>query len=72
MSKYNIEHIEKLRIHELRDFARSMGVQSPTTMKKRELISKINNLLVDGRDNDNSFLKISKNNEIDFFSLLTS
>ena len=41
MEQYNIEYIEKLRIHELRDFARSVGVNSPTTMKKEQLIEEI-------------------------------
>ena len=68
MNKYNIEHIAKLRIHELRDFARSMGVSSPTTMKKEELITRINEKILNG---DNSS-KIVKNDEVDFFTLLTS
>ena len=73
MSKYNIQDIEKLRIHELRDFARTVGVSSPTTMKKDELISKINGLLIDG-DNDSikSFKHPKDDESIDFFSLLTS
>ena len=40
MSEYNLEYIQKLRIHELRDFARQVGIASPTTMKKEDLISK--------------------------------
>ena len=42
MSKYSIDYIDRLRIHELRDFAREVGVQRPTTLKKGELIDKIN------------------------------
>ena len=38
MNGYNLEYIQKLRIHELRDFARQMGIPSPTTMKKETLI----------------------------------
>ena len=41
---YNLEYIEKLRIHELRDYARKLGVSSPTTMKKEELVEKIKEL----------------------------
>jgi len=73
MIEYNIEHIEKLRIHELRDFARSMGVQSPTTMKKKDLISRINSLLKNENGNPLKTFKNSKTDDvIDFFSLLTS
>jgi len=41
MNEYSVECIDKLRIHELRDFARNVGVVSPTTMKKEELVAKI-------------------------------
>lgn len=51
MFKYNIEQIEKLRIHELRDFARSLGIHSPTTMKKTPLIDKIRELMGDNSGN---------------------
>ena len=33
------EELYKLNIHELRDIARQIGVQSPTTKKKEELVS---------------------------------
>ena len=41
MKGNSLEYIQKLRIHELRDFARQIGVSSPTTMKKEALIEKI-------------------------------
>lgn len=68
MNGFNLEYIQKLRIHELRDFARQVGVTSPTTMKKEELIEKITDLI--GKDN---VLQDTKEKEpLDFFSLLTS
>ena len=39
-----IEQIEKLGIYELRSLARSMGVQSPTSKKREELISAIKDI----------------------------
>lgn len=44
MKKY-IDELDKLRIHELRDLARKMGVQSPTTLKKEQIISSILDIL---------------------------
>lgn len=38
MSEKNRSFVENLRIHELRDFARKMGVASPTTLNKELLI----------------------------------
>lgn len=69
MNEFNIEQIEKLRIHELRDYARSVGVSSPTTLKKNELISKISEAFA-GRDLSPRVAKADE--ELDFFSLLTS
>jgi len=68
MNKYNLEYIEKLRIHELRVFARKLGVSSPTTMKKDELIAKITQIV---KDKD-AIVDGTREKEIDFFSLLTS
>ena len=36
-----ITDLEQLRIHELRDLARKMGVQAPTVLKKEEIIDEI-------------------------------
>ncbi len=36
-----ISDLEQLRIHELRDLARKMGVQAPTILKKEEIIEEI-------------------------------
>ena len=70
MNKYDLDYIEKLRIHELRDFARKLGVGSPTTMKKDELIGKILSIVGDqaGVVTDSKIVKDSK--EFDFFDLL--
>ena len=71
MKGNSLEYIQKLRIHELRDFARQIGVSSPTTMKKEALIEKIHEIL-DVNDvaviNETSPTQES----LDFFSLLTS
>lgn len=72
--EYGMEYIEKLRIHELRDFARKMGISRPTTMKKEELITKLNELL-ENKDVviDTESGKFVRNSEpIDFYSLLVS
>lgn len=69
MSEYNLEYIQKLRIHELRDFARKMGIASPTTMKKEELIDKIQEIM-DTKPVSNLGEKTGE--ALDFFSLLTS
>ena len=66
---YNLEYIEKLRIHELRDYARKLGVSSPTTMKKEELLSNILEIV------SSKGLQNTNNNEkegLDFFALLTA
>jgi len=39
-ANFNEEELYKLNIHELRDIARDIGVSSPTTKKKEELIQK--------------------------------
>lgn len=38
-------NLEMLRIHELRDLARKMGVKSPTTLKREDLIKEINKIM---------------------------
>lgn len=72
MNDFSLEYIQKLRIHELRDFARQMGVSSPTTMKKEELIDKIQSI-IGNVDENGTLASNSKNQEpLDFFALLTS
>lgn len=70
MSGYNLEYIQKLRIHELRDFARQMGVPSPTTMKKEELIEKLR-VLMSKSDNATSNEQSTMPDGLDFYTLLT-
>ncbi|MBQ7352034.1 MAG: Rho termination factor N-terminal domain-containing protein [Clostridia bacterium] len=73
MENYDLEYIENLRIHELRDFARKLGVSSPTTMKKDELIDKVVEIV----GNEDEFFDrkrslVKKSKEVDFFELLLS
>ena len=66
---YNLEYIEKLRIHELRDYARKLGVSSPTTMKKEELLANILEIVsVKGLQNSTT----NEKEGLDFFALLTA
>ena len=70
MNGYNLEYIQKLRIHELRDFARQMGIPSPTTMKKETLIEKLKPLMT----KSNTSTPDEKSNMLeglDFYTLLT-
>lgn len=67
MNEYNIEQIEKLRIHELRDYARTIGVPSPTTMNKDVLLDKIREVF---ERKNLGLLCHDSDTEIDFFSLL--
>lgn len=69
MNEYNFEQVEKLRIHELRDYARTVGVPSPTTMNKNELLEKI--AVIFESKNIGLTAKPS-NDEVDFFELLKS
>lgn len=67
MNEYNFEQVEKLRIHELRDYARTIGVPSPTTMNKDVLLDKIREIF------DQKAMGALYNEgdpDIDFFSLL--
>lgn len=41
INDYEFEKLQDLRIHELRDLARKIGVRSPTSQKKEALIEKI-------------------------------
>lgn len=67
---YNIEYIEKLRIHELRDYARKLGVSRPTTLKKEELLTSIFEIVSQkGLDQEDS--PVTKEG-LDFFALLTA
>lgn len=70
MNNYNLEYIDKLRIHELRDYAKKIGVSSPTTMKKNELICEITSIL-DNKDFDKFGNKINIQEDLDFFELLS-
>lgn len=71
MNGYDLEYIDKLRIHELRDFAKKLGVNSPTTMKKEELIGRITSIMEsDFNDQDTSNKYIKNCKELDFFDLL--
>ena len=71
MDNYSLEYVGRLRIHELRDYARKMGIQSPKTLRKEQLLEKIGEIL--------SVNEITLTNEkvvphepLDFFALLTS
>jgi len=70
--KYSLEYIDNLRIHELRDFARRLGVTSPTTLKKSELVVKISELVKNNNLGESENKYIKNENELDFFTLLTS
>lgn len=72
MNDYNLEYIDKLRIHELRDVAKRLGVSSPTTMKKDALIIAINSIINGNEENADSRLQLKQQKELDFFTLLTS
>ena len=49
--------LESLGIYDLRNYARAMGVQSPTTLKRAELIAKINQIIEGVIPNNNSTKK---------------
>lgn len=70
MKKFEFEYIDKLRIHELRDFAKKLGVSSPTTLKKEDLICKISTIIESRKEN--SRVVENQQEEVDFFGLLTS
>ncbi len=70
-NEYSMASIEKLRIHELRDFAKSVGISSPTTMRKNELIAKISSI-VGSSDASADNKHIVTQDSIDFFTLLTT
>ena len=69
MNEFSLEQIEKLRIHELRDYARTVGVSSPTTLKKDELLTKISEVFASKNITPDV---AKKDDELDFFELLTS
>lgn len=69
MNEYNFEQVKRLRIHELRDYARTMGVTSPTTMNKNELIDKIEEIF---ESRNLGLTAGTPNDGIDFFELLKS
>lgn len=66
MSEYSIEQIEKLRIHELRDYAKTIGVSSPTTMNKDALIERIKEIFAKKN------MGVESEKVLDFFELLKS
>ena len=41
MIEFDFNKLNNLRIHELRDFARNVGVKSPTSLKKEEIIEQV-------------------------------
>lgn len=41
MKNFDYNKLNNLRIHELRDFARTVGVKSPTSLKKEEIIEQV-------------------------------
>jgi len=70
MNKYDLKYIENMRIHELRDLAKKVGVNSPTTMKKEELVLKIS----ENYDGDTDYAKQVEEevkSEVDVFRVLT-
>lgn len=69
MNEYNFEQVEKLRIHELRDYARSVGVSSPTTMNKNALLRRIAEIF---ESKNIGLTPKTSNDEVDFFELLKS
>ncbi len=69
MNEFNIEQVQKLRIHELRDYAKTLGVASPTTMNKNELLIKIKEVFEIGKPQP---VIVTDEDDMDFFSLLTS
>ena len=71
MDKYSLEYVERLRIHELRDYARKMGIQSPTTMRKEQLLEKIH-VILSANEVTMTNEKVLPHEPLDFFSLLTS
>lgn len=74
MIKYDLEYVDKLRIHELRDFARKLGVSSPTTLKKDELISKVTQIILSNENMEivSGVGSVGNTNEMDFVKILTS
>ena len=71
MNQYSLEYIERLRIHELRDYARKMGIPSPTTLRKEELLEKIN-VILSAKEVTMTHEKVLPHEPLDFFALLTS
>ena len=45
MNNYTRDNLDKLGIYELRTLAREVGVYSPTTLKKNELMDQILNIV---------------------------
>ena len=45
MDNFSVEKLEELGIFEIRNIAREVGVYSPTTLKKQELIDSIINIM---------------------------
>ena len=71
MNNYDLEYIDKLRIHELRDYARKLGVSSPTTLKKKSLIDKITTIIASNEKHELvGEPHNTANKDFDFFDLL--
>jgi len=71
MNQYSLEYVERLRIHELRDYARKMGIPSPTTMRKEQLLEKIH-VILSANEVTMTNEKVMPHEPLDFFDLLTS
>ncbi|MBE5757712.1 MAG: hypothetical protein E7345_02130 [Clostridiales bacterium] len=72
MSEFSLECIENMRIHELRDYARRIGVSSPTTMRKDELIERISKIVELSTIDSSNDMLIGREDKLDFFALLSS
>jgi transcription termination factor Rho len=72
MKKYDLESVGRLRIHELRDFAKSLRIPSPTTMKKEELIEKIKeSITISEGVSPNMITEMSDTGEMNLFYILS-
>lgn len=49
MKDITFEQVDKMRIHELRDYAKDLKITSPTTLKKEDLVLRIKEKLADGQ-----------------------
>jgi len=63
MKKYDLEYIESLRIHELRDLGKELNITAPTKMKKEELIERIREIIEKDNGMSPSFKNANETNE---------